>query len=322
VDGRAPHVPVLADAAVGYLVPDTGTGGGPDGGVVVDATVGAGGHAERLLQATGPSGRLLGIDRDDAALAIARERLARFGDRVRLAHANFDELEDIVRAEGWDPVAGVLYDLGVSSMHFDSPERGFSYQHDAPLDMRMDRSQALTAADVVNTYEHGDLARIIRTYGEERWASRIAQFIVRARRRRPLSTTFELVELIRNAVPSAARRVGPHPARRTFQALRIEVNGELDALGSSLPQAVAMLGVGGRLVAISYHSLEDRIVKRFMVAESRAEVPRLRLLTRRPEMAGEAEVAVNPRASAAKLRAAERLAAPPGGWTPPEGSAA
>ena len=318
MDGRAPHVPVLADQAVGYAVPETGR----DEGVVVDATVGAGGHAERLLDAMGRGGRLLGIDRDDQALAIARERLARFGDRVRLEHANFDDLEDVVRAAGWDPVAAVLYDLGVSSMHFDDPERGFSYQHDAPLDMRMDRTQGVTAADVLNTYAHGDLARVIRTYGEERWASRIASFVLRARRRRPLSTTLELVELIRDAVPHAARRVGPHPARRTFQALRIEVNGELDALGSSLPQAVAMLGASGRLVAISYHSLEDRIVKRFMVAESRGEVPRLRLIVRSPVRPDEAEVIANPRASAAKLRAAERLASPPFEQLPPDGSAA
>jgi 16S rRNA (cytosine1402-N4)-methyltransferase len=207
-------------------------------------------------------------------------------------------------------------------MHFDSPERGFSYQHDAPLDMRMDRTQHLTAKDVVNAYPQRDLTRIIRTYGEERWASRIAAFIVRARRRRPLSTTLELVELIRDAVPSAARRAGPHPARRTFQALRIEVNGELDAISSSLPQAVATLREGGRLVALSYHSLEDRIVKRFMVGESRGEAPRLRLITRSPMRAEPGEVAVNPRASAAKLRAAEKLAAQPGGWMPPEGSAA
>ena len=318
MDGRAPHVPVLADQAVGFLVPETGLGKG----VVVDATVGAGGHAERLLDAMGSGGRLLGLDRDEQALAIARERLGRFGDRVRLVHANFDDLEDVVRAAGWDPVAAVLYDLGVSSMHFDDAERGFSYQHDAPLDMRMDRTRGITAADVLNTYEHGDLARVIRTYGEERWASRIATFVLRARRRRPLSTTLELVELIRDAVPHAARRVGPHPARRTFQALRIEVNGELDALSSSLPQAVAMLGASGRLVAISYHSLEDRIVKRFMVSESRGEVPRLRLIVRSPVRPDEAEVIANPRSSAAKLRAAERLAAPPIDSFPPDGSAA
>ena len=318
MDGRAAHVPVLLDEAVGYLVPDPGR----MEGVVVDATLGAGGHAERLLDAMGPGGKLFGIDRDADALSRARDRLARFGDRVRLAHGNFDDLADLVRAEGWDLVAGVLYDLGVSSMHFDDPARGFSYQHDAPLDMRMDRTQQLTAKEVVNRYPQRDLTRILREYGEERWASRIAQFIVRERRRRPLSTTLELVELIRDAVPSAARRVGPHPARRTFQALRIEVNGELDALRSSLPQAVAMLRASGRLVAISYHSLEDRIVKRFVVAESRGEVPRLRVLTRSPMRPGEAEVVINPRAKAAKLRAAERLAAPPFDWTPPEGSAA
>jgi 16S rRNA (cytosine1402-N4)-methyltransferase len=318
MDGRAAHVPVLLDLAVGYLVPEPGR----MEGVVVDATLGAGGHAERLLDAMGPGGKLVGIDRDPDALRRAAERLAPFGDRVRLVHGNFDELADLVAPAGGDLVAGVLYDLGVSSMHFDDPARGFSYQHDAPLDMRMDPTQELTAADVVNTYAQRDLTRILREYGEERWASRIAQFIVRGRRRRPLSTTLELVEHIRDAIPSAARRVGPHPARRTFQALRIEVNGELDALAASLPQAVAMLRASGRLVAISYHSLEDRIVKRFMVGESRGEVPRLRVLTRSPVRPDEAEVIANPRAKAAKLRAAERLAAPPFDGTPPEGSAA
>ncbi len=209
-------------------------------------------------------------------------------------------------------------------MHLDEAGRGFSYRDAAPLDMRMDQFQELTAAEVVNTYPHPDLARIIRIYGEERWASRIATFIVEARRRRPLSTTLELVELIRDAVPSAARRGGPHPARRTFQALRIEVNGELDAIGSSLPQAVATLRVGGRLVAISYHSLEDRIVKRFMVGESRGEVPRLRVITSRPVQPQEEEVAANPRAKAAKLRAAARWGLhPSGGYRPrPRGGAA
>jgi 16S rRNA (cytosine1402-N4)-methyltransferase len=313
VDGRAPHVPVLADAVVGLLAD------GRIEGVVVDATVGAGGHAERVLDAF-PHARLLGIDRDSDALALARHRLDRFGDRVQLEHGGFDELAEIVGDSG--PVDGVVYDFGLSSMHLDDPERGFSYREAGPLDMRMDRSQDLTASDVLNTYEQRDLTRIFRQYGEERWASRIADFIVRARRRRPLSTTLELVELIRDAVPSAARRGGPHPARRTFQALRIEVNGELDAIHASLPQAVATLREGGRLVAISYHSGEDRIVKRFMVAESRGEAPRLRVVTRSPVRPDDAEVAVNPRAKAAKLRAAERLAAEPRDWTPPEGSAA
>jgi 16S rRNA (cytosine1402-N4)-methyltransferase len=313
VDGRAPHVPVLADAVV-ELLRDVGVEG-----VVVDATVGAGGHAERLLD-TFPHARLLGIDRDSDALTVARHRLARFGDRVQLEHGDFDELDDLVGDAG--PVDGVVYDFGLSSMHLDDPDRGFSYREDGPLDMRMDRSQDLTASDVLNTYAQRDLTRILRHYGEERWASRIADFIVRARRRRPLSTTLELVEIIRDAVPSAARRGGPHPARRTFQALRIEVNGELDAIHASLPQAVATLREGGRLVAISYHSGEDRIVKRFMVVESRGEAPRLRLVTRSPVRPGDAEVAANPRAKAGKLRAAERLAAEPRDWTPPEGSAA
>ena len=293
--------------------------------VFVDATVGAGGHAERVLEAAGGGARLLGVDRDAAALELARERLAQFGDRVRLVHANFDDLEAIVGGSDWGPVDGILYDFGVSSMHFDEAGRGFSYRDEAPLDMRMDQSfQDFTAADVVNTYSHSDLARIIRTYGEERWASRIATFIVEARRRRPLSTTLELVELIRDAVPSAARRGGPHPARRTFQALRIEVNGELDAISASLPQAVATLRDGGRLVAISYHSLEDRIVKRFMVGESRGEVPRLRVITSRPVQPEADEIAANPRAKAAKLRAAERWGLhPSGGFKPrPGGSAA
>ena len=321
MDGRASHVPVLADEVARVLVPE---GPGQDEQVLVDATVGAGGHAERLLEASGSGSRLLGIDRDESALDIARRRLDRFGDRVRLVQGNFDELEGIVGGVDWGPVGGILYDFGVSSMHLDSPGRGFSYREEAPLDMRMDRIQEFTAADIVNTYPHPDLARIIRTYGEERWASRIATFIVEARRRRPLSTTLELVEIIRDAVPSAARRGGPHPARRTFQALRIEVNGELDAISSSLPQAVATLRDGGRLVAISYHSLEDRIVKRFMVDESRGEVPRLRVITRRPVQPEPEEIAANPRAKAAKLRAAERWGLhPSGGFSPrPGGSAA
>jgi 16S rRNA (cytosine1402-N4)-methyltransferase len=271
----------------------------------------------------GPHGELIGIDRDAGALSRARERLTRYRDRVHLTHGNFGDLADLIRAEGRDPVAGVLYDLGVSSMHLDDPARGFSYQHDAPLDMRMDAEQELTAKDVVNTYPQRDLTRILREYGEERWASRIAQFIVRGRRRRPLSTTLELVELIRDAIPSAARRVGPHPARRTFQALRIEVNGELDAIEASLPQAVATLRDGGRLVAISYHSLEDRIVKRFMVRESRGEAPRLRVITGSPVRPAPAEVSSNPRAKAAKLRAAARWGmSSTGGFRPRPGGGA
>jgi 16S rRNA (cytosine1402-N4)-methyltransferase len=310
------HVPVLAEEVTAFLAP------APGERVVVDATLGAGGHAERLLEAMGPGGRLIGIDRDPTAIDVAGRRLARFGGQVRLVHGNFDELEEIVGATQWGPVDGVLYDLGVSSMHFDQPERGFSYQAEAPLDMRMDPSQTVTAQFVVNSYAERDLARILREYGEERWAARIAKFIVAARKRKPIVTTQELVDVIRAAVPAAARRGGPHPARRTFQALRIEVNQELDALDASLPQAVDSLSEEGRVVAISYHSLEDRRVKRFFAAESGGDAPRLRLMTRKPVRPMEDEVARNPRASSAKLRAAERLAAPPHGYEPPPGSAA
>ena len=311
-----PHVPVLAEAVVRYAVPSPGARS------VIDCTVGAGGHAAALLRAMGPAGRLLGIDRDPDALRLAADRLAAFGDQVRLVHGNFAELGEIVTQSGWGPSDAVVYDFGLSSMHVDRPERGFSYQHDAPLDMRMDTTAPLSAYDVVNTYDERHLARVIRSYGEERWASRIAQFIVAARKRRPIATTGELVEVIRAAVPSAARRVGPHPARRTFQALRLEVNKELEAIQSSLPQASAELSPGGRLVALSYHSGEDRLVKRFMREEASGEAPRLRLLTRKPERPSEEEIARNPRASAARLRAAERLAAPPEPDGPPGGSVA
>ncbi|TMK54450.1 MAG: 16S rRNA (cytosine(1402)-N(4))-methyltransferase RsmH [Actinobacteria bacterium] len=311
-----PHVPVLAEAVVRYAVPSPGARS------VIDCTVGAGGHAAALLRAMGPAGRLLGIDRDPDALRLAADRLAAFGDQVRLVPGNFAELGEIVTQSGWGPSDAVVYDFGLSSMHVDRPERGFSYQHDAPLDMRMDTTAPLSAYDVVNTYDERHLARVIRSYGEERWASRIAQFIVAARKRRPIATTGELVEVIRAAVPSAARRVGPHPARRTFQALRLEVNKELEAIQSSLPQASAELSPGGRLVALSYHSGEDRLVKRFMREEASGEAPRLRLLTRKPERPSEEEIARNPRASAARLRAAERLAAPPEPDGPPGGSAA
>ena len=311
-----PHVPVLAEAVVRYAVPSPGARS------VIDCTVGAGGHAAALLRALGPAGMLLDIDRDSDALRLAADRLAAFGDQVRLVHGNFAELGEIVTQSGWGPSDAVVYDFGLSSMHVDRPERGFSYQHDAPLDMRMDTTAPLSAYDVVNTYDERHLARVIRSYGEERWASRIAQFIVAARKRRPIATTGELVEVIRAAVPSAARRVGPHPARRTFQALRLEVNKELEAIQASLPQASAELSPGGRLVALSYHSGEDRLVKRFMREEASGEAPRLRLLTRKPERPSEEEIARNPRASAARLRAAERLAAPPEPDGPPGGSVA
>jgi 16S rRNA (cytosine1402-N4)-methyltransferase len=318
------HQPVMLDRCVELLRPSSTR-------VFIDATLGLGGHAEALLAASEPDGRVIGLDRDPAALALASERLARFGDRLVAVAASFADLGRVAEELGLDAVDGVLYDLGVSSLQLDEPERGFSYRHDAPLDMRMDTGGGPTAADVVNTYPRAELARVLRAYGEERFAGRIARFVDEARRRAPVRTTGELVDLIKAAVPAAARRSGPHPARRTFQALRIEVNGELAALEASLPQAIDLLAPAGRVVVLSYHSLEDRIVKRtFAEAAGRAPAvagpplpaapARLRLLTRRPETPDAAEIAANPRAESAKLRAAEKLGAVPGGQPPADPS--
>ena len=323
----AGHQPVMLERAVELLRPRPG-------GVYLDATLGLGGHAERLLEASAPDGRVVGLDRDPAALAAARERLAWAGERLRAVAASFADLAEVATGLGLSRVDGVLYDLGVSSLQLDEPARGFSYRADAPLDMRMDPTAGITAAEVLNTYPRAELARLLRRYGEERFAARIARFVDEARRRAPIQTTGQLVELVKAAVPAAARRTGPHPARRAFQALRIEVNRELDALAASLPQAVDLLAPGGRVVVLAYHSLEDRIVKRALLAAAgRAPdaptlpvappspdrpghaaaprtSPRLVVLTRRPETPSPDEVAANPRAESAKLRAAEKL--PPG----------
>jgi 16S rRNA (cytosine1402-N4)-methyltransferase len=287
---EAVHEPVLVDEVVRLL-------GAAE--VVVDVTAGLGGHAAALLEAG--AGRVVGIDRDPQALAMARERLAPFGDRFQALEGRFSEVEEIARRAGVDAADGVLYDLGVSSLQLDRAARGFSYRADAPLDMRMG-NQETTAADVVNDYPEVDLVRVLREYGQERFAGRIARAIVRARSRAPLQTTRELGAVVAAAVPK--RRGGPHPARRTFQAIRIEVNRELEELAASLPRAVQLLGPGGRMVTIAYHSLEDRIVKRFLREDERLEV-----LTRKPVFASEDEVARNPRARSARLRAAQRKAA-------------
>jgi 16S rRNA (cytosine1402-N4)-methyltransferase len=269
--------------------------------VVVDATVGAGGHAEALLDSG--VGLVVGVDRDPSALRVASERLVRFGERFRPVLARFSRLSSAAAAAGVEAVGGVLFDLGVSSMQLDREERGFGYRVAGPLDMRMGPDEAgpgLSAGDVVNTYPEERLATVIFEYGEERHSRRIARALVRARERAPLTTTAELAAIVAGSVPR--RRGGPHPARRTFQAIRIEVNGELEELAASLPQAASLLERAGRLVVISYHSLEDRIVKQFLRGESQ-----LRTLTKKPVRPGPEEVAGNPRARSALLRAAERF---------------
>jgi 16S rRNA (cytosine1402-N4)-methyltransferase len=310
VQGQFDHVPVMGREVVELLLP-------VPGGVVVDATVGGGGHAARLLEAR-PDLRLLGIDRDAAAIAASRERLARFGDRVQIEQGRFGELRAIVPERDEGNVIAVFFDLGVSSAQLDSEERGFSYRFDAPLDMRMDSAQTLTASDVVNTYDQSQLASVIARFGEERFATRIAAAIVAAR---PITGTRELAEVVKDAIPAATRRRGPHPARRTFQAIRMEVNQELPNLAAGLDDAVHLVGPGGRVAVLAYHSLEDRMVKeRFAAASSQPELPArlpvrderppapFRLLTRRVLRPTADEIESNPRAESARLRGIERRA--------------
>jgi 16S rRNA (cytosine1402-N4)-methyltransferase len=315
------HVPVLLDRCVELLTPAlTRQHRDGTGAVLLDATLGAGGHAERFL--TEFSGlRLIGLDRDPDALWIAGERLSQFGDRVIVVRTRYDAIEGVLTETGYwaSKVDGILFDLGVSSMQLDRTERGFSYAADAPLDMRMDPDASLTAADIINTYDERALARVLREFGEERFAARIAAQIVRRRARRPFATTGELVELLYEAIPAPARRTGGHPAKRTFQALRIAVNGELDSLRDALPAALEALGRGGRIVVMSYQSLEDRIVKKqFAEATSSRTPPGLPVelpghepgfvaLTRGAERASAAEIELNPRSASVRLRALEKV---------------
>jgi 16S rRNA (cytosine1402-N4)-methyltransferase len=288
------------------------------GSVLVDCTLGLGGHAQALLAAA-PGARLVGLDRDPQALAAAGNRLSEYRQRIELVPAVYDELPEVLEDLGITSVSSVLLDLGVSSLQLDEVQRGFSYARDAPLDMRMDQTVGVTAADIVNGYSPGDLARVLRDYGEERFTRRIVSAIMTARAKAPLSGTAELAELVRNAVPAATRRTGGHPAKRTFQALRIEVNRELDALERVLPAALDALAPGGRIAVLAYHSLEDRLVKRAFAARANPDVPpdlpvipesampTLRLLTRGAERPSDPEVEVNPRAASARLRAAEQI---------------
>jgi 16S rRNA (cytosine1402-N4)-methyltransferase len=308
------HVPVLLDRVLALL--DPAIAGRP--ATVVDATLGMGGHTSALLAAH-PQLTVVGLDRDPEALRRSAARLARHAARTHLVHAVYDELPRALADLGIERVDGVLFDLGVSSLQLDEAGRGFAYAQDAPLDMRMDQSRGITAQDVVNTYPPGELVRVLRQYGEEKFAPRIVSAIVRERAAGPLTSSARLAELVRDAIPAATRRTGGHPAKRTFQALRIEVNGELDALTGAIPAALEALRVGGRIVVLSYQSLEDRIVKRALadVVRSRTPVglpvelpdaaPRFQLLTRGAEEATPAEIAANPRAASVRMRAAERI---------------
>jgi 16S rRNA (cytosine1402-N4)-methyltransferase len=310
---RGTHVPVLLERCLELLAPALEL----PLAVHVDFTLGLGGHAEAVLDRF-PDVVLIGLDRDQEALAHARHRLARFGDRAHFVHAVYDELPDVLTGLGYRTFHSGLFDLGVSSLQLDEPDRGFAYAQDAPLDMRMDQSRGVTAEQVVNDYEPGALVRVLRVYGEEKFATRIVSAIVKQRARERIVSTARLAELIRDAIPAAARRTGGNPAKRSFQALRIEVNGELAALESAVPAALDALAPKGRLVVMSYQSLEDRIVKRAFTARARSTGPidlpvelpgtgpTLRLLTRGSEPPTAAEVAENPRAASVKLRAVER----------------
>ncbi|MFY9713661.1 MAG: 16S rRNA (cytosine(1402)-N(4))-methyltransferase RsmH [Microbacterium sp.] len=302
------HTPVLLDRCVELLAPALRA----DGAVLVDATLGMGGHAEAFLEHFSNI-RLVGLDRDTDALRIAGERLARFADRITLVHTVYDEIG--LHAQG---AAGILFDLGVSSLQLDEAERGFAYSKDAPLDMRMDQTTGVTAAEVIATYNEGNLRRIFERYGEEKLAGRYARFIIEARQKQPITRSGELVELLIAATPAAAQRAG-HPAKRVFQALRIEVNAELNVLADAIPAAMDALSVGGRIVVMSYQSLEDRLVKQAFAAgaasttpaglpvELPEHAPRFRIVTKGAELADDAERARNPRAIPVRLRAAEKI---------------
>ena len=308
------HVPVLADRVLALLAPALNQ----PNAVLIDATLGHGGHSELALNAF-PELTVIGLDRDLSAIGLSTERLAPFGSRIILVHAVYDQISQVLDQYNLDGAQGILFDLGVSSMQLDQPERGFSYSVDTHLDMRMDQSCGLTAAEVLNTYEPGDLVRILRNFGDEKFAPRIVERVVRERTLEPFDRSARLVELIREAIPAAARRTGGNPAKRTFQALRIEVNSELSVLERAIPRAIDSLALGGRIVAMSYQSLEDKIVKRVFTQRSVANVPhglpvipesakpQLSLLTRGSEKATESEIEENPRSASVRLRAAERI---------------
>ncbi len=313
------HQPVLVDLTTDLMVvPLREAAAAGRTPVAVDGTLGIGGHAEALLAAV-PTAVVIGIDRDQEALVLASQRLARYRSRLRLAHDTFDALPAVLAAQRIARVDAILLDLGVSSLQLDRPERGFAYSRDTPLDMRMDARTGATAADVVNNYPVKELTHVFRTYGEERFARRIAEAIAAERAQGPISSSARLAELVRQAIPAPARRSGGHPAKRVFQALRIEVNDELGALQRVLPAALAALGPGGRLVVMSYHSLEDRMVKQAFAAATSSSAPadlpevpehlqaQFRAVTRGAHKASAVEISANPRATSVRLRAIERI---------------
>ena len=306
------HVPIMLSEVMELLRPERG-------GLFVDGTLGGGGHSEGILSRLS-YGRLYGIDRDGNAIAAASARLAPFGDKFKAIRGNFFDMKELLMAEGVSGVDGILLDLGVSSHQLDTPERGFSYHEDAPLDMRMDDRAALSAYDVVNGYGVEELAGIIKDYGEERFAFRVANAIVREREKQPINSTVQLAEIIKAAIPAANRREGPHPARRTFQAIRIEVNGELAELGRAIEDAHDLLNPGGILAVITFHSLEDRIVKQAFkkfenpcTCDPRApmctcgKVPTAKILTKKPLVPSDEELEINPRSRSSKLRGIQKL---------------
>lgn len=319
------HVPVLRERMAELLAP--GVAAQNQTQVILDGTLGAGGHTEYFLR-TFPEAMVIGLDRDHHSLELARKRLAQFGDRFLALYCRFDQYQEPLEEVHEHPAAamalehgfcGALFDLGVSSMQLDQAERGFAYRIDAPLDMRMDDSTGISAADVLNTYSHGELARVLKVYGEERFASQIARAVLRERERAPFTTSKRLVELLYDTIPAAARRTGGHPAKRTFQALRIEVNRELEAVEAVIPLVTSQLAKGGRAVFMSYQSLEDKIVKAKFRELSTSTTPpglpmdlpgtaaKFKLITKGAEMADEAEITANPRAASVRVRALESL---------------
>jgi len=308
------HAPVLLQRCIDVLAP--ALEGKP--AVLVDGTLGLGGHSEAFLERF-PQLTLIGIDRDTNALRLAGERLARFADRTHLVHAVYNQIDEVVADLGFDGVDGILLDLGVSSMQLDEADRGFAYSYDAPLDMRMDTTRGITAAEIVNTYAENDLARIFKEYGEERYAKGVARAIVEAREAQPFTSSAALTALIAKVIPFIPGKSTGHPAKRVFQALRIEVNGELDVLTDTMPAAIAALKVGGRILVLAYHSLEDRIVKQAFAKGSTSSAPvdlpielpehapYLRLVVKGAELASEEEISSNPRAASVRLRAVEKI---------------